>query len=56
MNKLLASMLFVVFIASPSVFAAEGDMQMQQHMQKMESLMAQIKTEQNPATCRRRFK
>lgn len=48
MNKIFTAMLFTFLVISPSTFAAENDMQMQQQMQKMESLMAQIATEQNP--------
>lgn len=49
MNKLVVATLFSLSILGSPAFAAEHDGQMQQHMQKMQSLMAQIKGEQDPA-------
>lgn len=48
MKKLLASITLLTLLMGSSAYAAEDNMQMQQQLQKMDSLMTQIKAEQDP--------
>ncbi|MEZ5489264.1 MAG: hypothetical protein R3F50_02985 [Gammaproteobacteria bacterium] len=47
MNKSLATLAFIALTIQPSVYAQDSSVSMQEHMERMMSLMAEIKSEQN---------
>ncbi len=48
MKKSLATLVITTLMMQPFVYAEDNGVQVQEHMQRMRSLMTEIKAEQNP--------